>query len=274
MIIYLDTSVLNRTLIIRLTNSIIIMNQFYKIKRALALLLLCVSITAVNAQDDNTSFSVGLTSDQFFGFAPSVAIQYDLNEKVGVSAYGIFWSGGTAAAWGNWTEFGAGVNLTLSDGVVFNPNLGFTFGDLLSKGATSGQLGGILGDGIVPNFFFNIDKTKFESEVYVGYYAPLLNKAPDGASALAYLHYWANVGYKVSDKFSFGLHFEHLKRTKDDIGGKLDYYQWFGPYIQLSVPKYSSFIRLSAGTDFVDSAEVKAFRATDSFFKLSTGFTF
>lgn len=98
-------------------------------------------------------------------------------------------------------------------------------------------------------YFFNVDVPKLESEVYVGYYAPLRNEAPANGSTLAYLHYWANAGYKVSTSFSFGAHFEHLKRTKDDIGGKLDYYQWLGPYIQLNVPKIVGFLRLSAGPE-------------------------
>ncbi|WP_206367956.1 DUF6733 family protein [Sphingobacterium psychroaquaticum] len=230
---------------------------------------LTISFNFSFSQEDKTSYSIGLTSDQFFGFAPNVTVEYKLNDKIGVSAYGVFWGGGTGAAWGNWTEFGGGVNLYLAEGITLNPNLGFTFGNLLSKGAADGQLGGIAGDGIVPNLFFNVDVPKLESEVYVGYYAPLRNEAPANGSTLAYLHYWANAGYKVSTSFSFGAHFEHLKRTKDDIGGKLDYYQWLGPYIQLNVPKIVGFLRLSAGPEVKNGLQAK-----DSFYKLSTGFTF
>lgn len=246
-------------------------------KKTLSTALL-LGLWSASAQESPTTFSIGLTSDQFFGFAPSLGLEYKLSDKIGVSTYGIFWSGGTGAGWGNWTEFGGGVNLTLAEGVVLNPNLGFTFGSLLSRGTDEAQLGGIAGDGIVPNLFFNVDIPKFESEVYVGYYAPLRDKSTpvsEGGygSTLAYLHYWANAGYKVSPVFSFGAHFEHLRRTKDDTNGVADYYQWLGPYVQFNAGKYGAFVRLSAGTDFVDVGG-DGITGSDSFYKLSTGFSF
>ncbi|SFS35567.1 DUF6733 family protein [Sphingobacterium wenxiniae] len=245
------------------------MKRRTKTQKLTALLALSTAFFSLNAQESNTTFSLTLNSDQFFGVAPSVGIEHKLSEKVGVSAYGIFWGAGTAANWGNWTEFGIGTNLYLSEGITFNPNIGFTFGNLLSKGASDGQLGGIAGDGIVPNFFFNVDIPKFESEIYAGYYAPLRDKAPADGSTLAYLHYWANAGYRVSSLFSFGGHFEHLRRTKDDIGGKLDYYQWIGPYVQFNAEKYGSFIRFSAGPEIKNGLQEK-----DSYYKLSAGISF
>lgn len=248
------------------------MNLLRKTTEIIAFIIALTNLSTVQAQTDDVTATFGLTSDQFFGFAPNFTLEYKLSDKIGLSTYGIFWGAGTGAAWGNWTEFGGGVNLYLSEGITLNPNLGFTFGNLLSKGAADGQLGGIAGDGIVPNVFFNVDIPKFESEIYAGYYAPLTDKAPVGGSTLAYLHYWANAGYKVSPAFSFGAHFEHLRRTKDDIGGKLDYYQWLGPYVQFNVPKFASFVRLSAGADFVNKGDIA--ENSESFYKLSTGFTF
>lgn len=140
-----------------------IINQPIKVKfyeknlqtlKIVVIFALTISFNFSFSQEDKTSYSIGLTSDQFFGFAPNVTVEYKLNDKIGVSAYGVFWGGGTGAAWGNWTEFGGGVNLYLAEGITLNPNLGFTFGNLLSKGAADGQLGGIAGDGIVPNLFF------------------------------------------------------------------------------------------------------------------------
>src|SRR5690606_16651631 len=113
------------------------------IKKLTAFVALTAIVCTTNAQESETTFSLGLTSDQFFGVAPSVAMEYRLSEKVGASVYGIFWGAGTAGAWGNWTEFGGGVNLYLAEGITFNPNLGFTFGNLLSKGGADGQLGEI-----------------------------------------------------------------------------------------------------------------------------------
>lgn len=122
-------------------------------KRLLTLTASFALLSTVTAQESEATFSIGLTSDQFFGVAPNVALEYKLSEKVGASVYGIFWGAGTGGAWGNWTEFGGGLNLYLAEGVTLNPNLGFTFGNLLSKGGADGQLGGIAGDGIVPNLF-------------------------------------------------------------------------------------------------------------------------
>lgn len=251
-------------------------NQNFTLKTTLILTLI-LGFLSLKAQEEKTSFSIGLTTDQFFGFAPSVALEYQLSDKIALSTYGIFWSAGTGAAWGNWAEFGGGINLTLAEGVVLNPNIGFTFGNLLSRGVDEGQLGGIAGDGFVPNLFFNVDIPKFESEVYVGYYAPLLDKSTGAnatyGSTLAYLHYWASAGYKVSEAVSFGGHFEHLKRTKDDVSGTADYYQWVGPYVQFNAKKAGAFVRLASGADLIEAGG-DGITGSKSFYKLSTGFSF
>ncbi|MFT2010846.1 DUF6733 family protein [Pontibacter sp. 13R65] len=233
-------------------------------------LLLISTSASVMAQsssddDDDFSFTIGLTSDQFFGFAPSFSGSYGVSSKVGLTFYGIMWSGGTGGAWGNWTEFGVGANFNLADGISFNPSLGVTGGNLLSSGA---QGPAIFGDGIVPNMFFNINKPKVEGEVYFGYYAPLRDKAPaEGGTTLSYIHYWANLGYKVNSKFSFGAHYEHLVNSGgSNVSASTDVYQWVGPYIQFSSPKHSIFGRLSGGGDLVEG--------NDSFFKVTTGFSF
>ncbi|MCL8000759.1 hypothetical protein M8994_21455, partial [Brucella sp. 21LCYQ03] len=158
------------------------MNLLGKLTTLAVIITAFTNLTQVHAQTNDATATFGLTSDQFFGFAPNFTLEYKLSDKIGVSTYGIFWGAGTGAAWGNWTEFGGGVNLYLSEGITLNPNLGFTFGNLLSKGAADGQLGGIAGDGIVPNLFFNVDIPKFESEIYAGYYAPLTDRAPVGGS--------------------------------------------------------------------------------------------
>ncbi len=225
-------------------------------------LLLVLNTANVKAQDDDVSFSVALVSDQFFGFAPAFSGSYSINPTVDLTFYGILWSGGTGGGWGNWTEFGIGANFNVADGFSINPNIGVTGGNLLSSGAAGPS---IFGDGIVPNLILGLDKTKAEGEVYFGYYAPLRNKAPENGSTNAYIHYWANLGYKASDKFSFGAHFEHLTGGPTSAAMS-DAFQWIGPYIQFSVPKFGAFARLTAGGDFVEG--------NDSFFKVSTGFSF
>ncbi|MBK1441422.1 hypothetical protein JHJ32_15590 [Parapedobacter sp. ISTM3] len=230
------------------------------------LFLIVVSTTNVAAQDDDDdfSFTLALVSDQFFGFAPSFSGAYSLNPTVDLTFYGIMWSAGTGAGWGNWTEFGVGANFNVADGFGINPNLGITGGNLLSSGAEGPS---IFGDGIVPNVILSLDKPRIDGEVYFGYYAPLRDKAPAGGTTLSYVHYWANAGYKVSPKFSFGAHFEHLINSGgSNVSESTDVYQWLGPYIQFSSPKYGVFSRLTAGGDFIEG--------NDSFFKVSAGFSF
>jgi hypothetical protein len=231
----------------------------------LGVLLLALSTTGLMAQDDEKfSFDVSLNSDQFFGFYPFFQGAYSINEKTDFTFYGILWSGGTGGGWGNWTEFGVGMNFEVAEGVTFNPQIGILGGNLLSSGATGS---GRFGDGVVPNVTINLDKSKTEGQIYAGFYAPLRNEAPTGGTTLSYLHYWANFGYKVSSLVSLGAHFEHLVNTGGSaVESSTDVYQWLGPYIQFSKPTGGPFARFSFGTDLVDG--------NDSFFKLTTGFSF
>jgi hypothetical protein len=238
----------------------------------LGVMLMVLSMTSVMAQEeeeeeaDDFTFNVTLNSDQFFGFYPVFQGGYSISEKTDFTFYGILWSGGTGAAWGNWTEFGVGLNFKVAEGVAVNPQIGILGGNLLSSG-TAGS--GRLGDGIVPNLTVNLNKTKTEGQIYAGLYAPLRNEAPATATGttLSYLHYWVNYGYKVSPFFSLGGHYEHLINTGgSNVETSTDVYQWLGPYIQFTKPTGGPFARFSFGTDLVEG--------NDSFFKLTTGFSF
>lgn len=210
------------------------------------------------------SFSTTMNSDQFFGFYPTVAGSYGFSDKASLTFYGILWSGGTGGGWGNWTEFGLGANFTAAEGLDINPQIGILGGNLLSSG-TAGPA--IFGDGIVPNLTINLDRAKTEGQLYFGYYAPLRDEAPTSGTTLSYIHYWLSLGYKASDVFSLGAHFEHLVNSGgSNVSSSTDVYQWFGPYVQFADPDGGPFVRFSFGTDFVEG--------NDSFFKLSTGFSF
>jgi hypothetical protein len=210
--------------------------------------------------DDKTSLSVALVSDTFFGFAPMVTGDYILNEKTSFTFYGIFWSGGTGSSWGNWAEFGAGVNFQVSDAININPQLGVLSGNLLSS-FTEGP--SVIGDGLVPNLIVGLDTEQLEGELYFGYYLPLRS---EGATTSNFIHYWANAGYKFSDFVSSGLHFEQLYGGAD--GGESSVYKWFGPYIQFSDLKGRGFLRFAAGVDLEDTP------GNNSFYKMSFGFNF
>ncbi len=231
----------------------------------MSILCLAIQMTDAVAQDDSKfSFDVSLNSDTFFGFYPFFQGSYSVTESLDFTFYGILWSGGTGGGWGNWTEFGVGLNFPVAEGINVNPQIGVLGGNLLSSG-TAGPA--IFGDGIVPNLTIGLDKAKTEGQIYLGYYAPLRNETVGTQTTLSYLHYWANFGFKASSFFSLGAHFEHLVNTGgSEVESSTDVYQWLGPYVQFSRPSGGAFARLSFGTDLVEGR--------DSFFKLTTGFSF
>lgn len=231
---------------------------------AFTMLLFLAASPAFSQSDDKFSFDVTLNSDQFFGFYPFFAGSYEVSESSAFTFYGILWSGGTGGGWGNWTEFGVGMNFTVAEGLDVNPQIGVLGGNLLSSG-TRGEA--VFGDGIVPNLTIGLDKASVEGEFYLGYYAPLRDLAPANGTTLSYLHYWANFGVKASDFFSIGAHWEQLSNTGgSNVANSTVEYQWIGPYVQFSAPSGKAFARLAAGGDLVEG--------NDSFFKLTTGFSF
>lgn len=234
-----------------------------------AIALMTLFSSAAMAQEEKQfNFSATLNSDQFFGFYPTFQGSYGVSDKTAFTFYGILWSGGTGGNWGNWTEFGIGANFQAAEGLSINPQIGILGGNLLSSG-TRGPA--IFGDGIVPNLTVNLLREKTEGQFYFGYYAPLRDEAPVNATpagtTLAYIHYWVNFGFRASQFFSLGAHYEHLINSGgSNVSESSDVYQWLGPYVQFAKPGGGPFARFSFGTDLVEG--------NDSFFKLTTGFNF
>ena len=233
-----------------------------------AMMLLTTSVVMAQKADDSEKLNVSLSlnHDAFFGFNPSLAVAYPVSSKADLTAYGILWGAGTARAWGNWTEFGLGVNFKAGNFSI-NPQLGFTSGSLLSSGTAND---GIIGDGIVPNLTVNYDNSKFLGQLYAGYYAALTdNTDAPTESTLNYTHYWLNAGYKAKSWLAFGAHFEHLYLAGGKINGggtqvKTDYYQWFGPFVQIS--KKNAGMRFSLGKDIDAGAGTSS---NSDFYKMS-----
>jgi hypothetical protein len=243
--------------------------KFSFILSAICLLLLSSHTLSLRAQsvdagDENFAMSVSLTSDQFFGFAPMAAGTYKVGNTLDFSFYGIFWSGGTGAGWGNWTEFGVGLNIRPNDILAINPQIGIVNGSLLSSGAV-GE--GVFADGLVPNLTVNLQSATLEGQIYAGYYLPIRDLAPANGTTLSYLHYWANFGVKFSKFFSFGAHYEHLINTGgSNVSESSDVYQWLGPYVQFTEKTGKVYLRFAGGTDFTEG--------NDSFFKMTVGYNF
>lgn len=239
-------------------------SAFSKVAVALSMICLLAASPAFSQTDDKFDFTVTLNSDQFFGFYPYFSGSYGLSETSAFTFYGILWSGGTAGAWGNWTEFGVGMDFTVADGLNINPSIGILNGSLLSSTAAGPA---VFGEGIVPNIVIGLDKQSVEGEFYLGYYAPVRDEAPMGGSTRAYLHYWANFGVKASSFFSLGVHYEQLDNSAgSNVPESVTLYQWLGPYVQFSDPNGRAFARFAGGGDLVEG--------NDSFFKLTTGFNF
>jgi hypothetical protein len=218
----------------------------------------------------DTSFTALLSQDNFFGFYPSFNGLVEVNDKIDFSFYGIMWTTslfGTNLGSDLWTEFGAGININAADGkLAIKPQLGFTNGVLLSTPATddSGDVGGNVFDGIVPSLTINYSGERLEAEWYSGYYAALKNRGDPGT--LDFLHLWANGGYKFSPYVSAGLHYEWLDNTVNEGGQAATVYQWFGPYLQFSMPQ-GFFARFSGGAQLEDGA-------AGDFYKLTMGMSF
>jgi hypothetical protein len=215
-------------------------------------------------------FTLSLTTDTFFGFAPMATASYALSDKLDFTAYGIFWSGGNnGGSWGNWTEAGAGLNFAITDYLSINPQLGFLGGSLISSTAAGEP---VMGDGIVPNITMNLSSDNWEGQLYFGAYLSLRDEEflvanADGdlvpTTGAEYLHYWCNFGRKLNPYVSAGVHYEQLCGGNDNIDSEL--FTWVGPYVQLTEPTTGTFLRVTAGADVT---------AADSFYKMTFGVSF
>lgn len=243
-----------------------------KLTLLLTICLICVLHQAkaqnivTEPEDSRYSFSVGLHQDVFFGFYPTLAGSYALDNNLDLSFYGIIWThpGFSAGSHGIglWTEFGAGLNFNLmEDQLSINPQIGITNGSLLSSYLTERP---VMGDGIVPNLTAGLDTELFEGEFYGGYYLALRKIGPVTTD---YLHYWINGGVKLGKVFSAGAHYEHLVQTRLTEGEGGDVYQWIGPYVQFALPN-SCALRFSGGPDVVASEDAR------DFYKLSFSMNF
>ncbi len=258
-----------------------IKNQLFS--GALLASTLMILASATHADDDITtvkdrdsSYTVTLNQDSFFGFYPAFNGLAPVSDNVDFSFYGIMW---TKPAFGLgqfnsgddlWTEFGAGVNIHMLDGrMTVKPQLGITSGSLLSGGdiAPDGTVTGAnFADGIVPSLTINYSDDKFEAEWYSGYYAALRQR--NGDAALDFLHLWANAGYKFNDTVSAGPHYELLENTRNTYPGanSSTTYEWLGGYVQFGLPK-GFFARFTAGADISEGGE-------GDFYKLNVGMSF
>jgi hypothetical protein len=228
---------------------------------------------------DRLNFALFLNLDSFFGANPAMFGSYEIDDGsslgygLDLTFYGIQWGVGTGSAWGQWTEAGVGLNFDVFDGALaINPQLGFTFGSLLSSGAAQD---GIIGDGIVPNMTINLNTERFRGQAYAGFYQALRDNSaplPLGMPGTTnnYIHWWTFLGYRLNSIFTAGVHAEELFLSGgSNIPDAIDGYFWVGPYLEVS--KDNAGIRLAFGDDLTHDAN--SFSVND-FYKLQFFFNF
>jgi hypothetical protein len=225
--------------------------------------------------ESDFSMDVSLNTDAFFGYAPAAFGAYGLSDGLDLTFYGIFWSPGTGQNWGNWTEFGLGVNLSPSEGLDINPAIGVLGGNLLNSG---GGAVPSFPDGVVPNLTVNYASDLLESNLYFGYYTGLSEgelpqDGGDAATTNAYIHTWASVGIKAADWVSAGAKYEQLDLSGgSNIEESVPGYTAVGGYLTFADPKGRSYLSFFAAPNLADEEE--RFFESDSFWKMTAGFSF
>lgn len=214
------------------------------------------------AEGPETSFSVSLNQDTFFGFYGVATGGVEVAEDVDLTFYAIQWTTPLLSApgpVGPWTEFGVGVNFDFMDGALsLNPQLGVLNGVLLS-----GSTRPLAFEGIVPNLTMGYDDGLLEGELYFGYYVGLRG---DSDTQNDFVHYWLNAGVKATSWLSLGAHWEHLMHTRGAAeGADSDLYQWLGGYVQFAAERAT--LRFTAGADLVGDD-------LGDFYKVSVGMDF
>jgi len=204
-------------------------------------------------QEPETSFSIGLNQDIFFGFYGTAQGAVELSPGLSFTAYTIIWTTPSFSSTGSgggglWSEFGVGVAFSLlNDRLTVNPQLGILNGVLLS-----GSDRGLVFEGIVPNLTVNYGDDLLQAQLYAGYYLGLRDENPVGARD--FLHYWANAGVKATSFLAFGLHWEQLfqsRGTAPDTDGNL--YMWLGAYAEVAAGPFA--LRFTAGVDLIDPSQ-------------------
>jgi hypothetical protein len=214
--------------------------------------------------------SLSLRQDTFFGFYAVVNGVHKITENFGF-AYGGWWyqdvrgAGGLTGVPGDdrqgmsvgakpWTEIDLGVNFTAFDKrLSVTPMIGTVHGSLLSTRSVDVPSNAQIFEGVVPNITANWADGLIEAEVYWSYYMATRSEGAGqrfggGLGTWDFMHYWVNAGVQVHPVVSVGVHWEHLRTTRDTMpgGNATNFYQWIGPYLEIKGPSATAF-RFTAG---------------------------
>ncbi len=235
------------------------------------ILLISATASAYGQRDTvplppSSSFGITFTMENAFGFYPVVYGSLGLSEGIDFTYYGALWTNPsfgfpqTTFSSDLWLENSVGLGFKAMDGIAYiNPSLGFTHGKFLSGGDQS-----VAFEGIVPSLALYFKPGNWESEIYFSLYQHLRNEVTDpiNRSTADFIFYWITPGYRISDRFALGVHFEGLFLKFGDASFDSSY-QWLGPYIKFISNKKYEF-RFMAGPN------LKKGIYADEFYKLTT----
>ncbi|MDO1450280.1 hypothetical protein Q0590_28630 [Rhodocytophaga aerolata] len=222
-------------------------------KKIYLLLLSSFLFLQVQAQESNSTFTLGIGQDSYFGFYVSGNGTHSLSDKTSLTFYANYWAN---PAFGNavtgtdfWTEVGAGVNFTLfQERLSINPSLGFTYGKVLSGGQK-----GVLGDGIVPALFGSFANTYTETTFGAVWFKALRTEGP---TTVDYCWIWFSPGYKFTSKITAGALVEDFYLSRMSGAKATNLYLWLGPFVQYTFPK-GAFLKAAAGFDAINDGFIK-----------------
>lgn len=255
-------------------------------------------------EESPASVTMALQADSFFGFNPSVYGTYRLKEDFAVAWNFTYWNNISGLGVHNantWLETDLGVNMTFLDKrLSVTPMVGFVHGMLLSsRGGFFPNGGGSANErttafeGVVPSLTVNWLSDKTEAEFYGGWYKAIreeggkpgaqetdalgncggsgqrncLGPGPAGArGSWDFLHWWGNAGYRLTEVWSLGGHYEQLLTTRDNSapGAAMDYYRWIGPYVEAKLPGGMAF-RFTSGKDLANGQDFYKVKFTKTF---------
>jgi hypothetical protein len=216
-----------------------------------------LAMSPVNAAvpDDSvvTAFSLSLTQDPAFGFYPSINASVGLSDKIAATFYGVFWTqdalAGMKGGLGLYTEFGAGVGITLFDGALYlAPSVGISSGSFHSGGGRP-----VFGDGIVPSISLSHTHGRFSFSAGHVEWLKLRNEASITPHYDLY-DYYATAGYAFTRHITAGLYFDQLVQTATtecNCPQTTTAFQWIGPFLKITVNSGAS-LWFSGGIDLVD----------------------
>ncbi len=239
-------------------------------------LIPCFTFSEDSTSDDNDGsyMTLSLGQDPSFGFYPSIAGGYPLNDKLKFTYYGIFWTqdalAGNSGGVGLLTEFGVGLNFTMLDGQLnINPTLGIGNGKFQSGGASH-----VIGDDIVPALYVTYTNDNLETTIG-GIFWKGLRREQLVDKYRDQLQYFLNLWFLADKHLDVGLYYDHFMLTEEDLTSTTTNttYFWVGPSIRFKTKSGASFW-FSVGPDLVDYVNGNEQKNIREFYKMVFSVTF